>query len=241
MSINATFVQVDAVELARIQRDPSLAEGLFQAGVATPDVFTKLSEAMRKSVAGATPEMLAQRLALLDPRIKERLYERLGKRPGEATGPIAAEDLLNLMDQTASQLSSAQKSTPKSHPSFSLDKEWHGVHYLLCGEAEAGATLLSQAVLGGAVLGDDDEGFSGYGPARYFTPAQVAELAKALNRPELQTEAAARFDPVRMTELQIYPRWRPGDEKELLEAVRRLSGFYAAAAAKGHAIVSCLV
>jgi hypothetical protein len=42
------------------------------------------------------------------------------------------------------------------------------LHYVLCGEAEPGADLLSQAVLGGAAFGEDDEGFSGYGPARYF-------------------------------------------------------------------------
>jgi hypothetical protein len=72
----------------------------------------------------------------------------------------------------------------------SLDKAWHGVHYLLCGEVEPGPALLSQTVLGGVELGEN-EGFSGYGPPRYFTPAQVAELSQVLNRPELETEAAA--------------------------------------------------
>jgi hypothetical protein len=32
-----------------------------------------------------------------------------------------------------------------------------------------------EALLGGSKIGDDDEGFSGYGPARYFTVAEVAE------------------------------------------------------------------
>ena len=49
------------------------------------------------------------------------------------------------------------------------------MHYVLCGEVEPGAAPLSQAVLGGVALGEDDEGSSGYGPARYFTAAQTAE------------------------------------------------------------------
>jgi hypothetical protein len=82
---------------------------------------------------------------------------------------------------------------------LSLDKAWHGVHYVLCGEIEPGAALLSQAVLGGVELGDD-EGSSGCGPARYFTAAQVGELGQALSRPELESEAAGRFDAVRMSQ-----------------------------------------
>ena len=81
---------------------------------------------------------------------------------------------------------------------LSLDKNWHGVHYVLCGEAEPGVQLLSQAVMGGVELGDD-EGFSGYGPPRYFTPAKVAELAQVLSQPELESESAARFDAARMS------------------------------------------
>jgi hypothetical protein len=123
---------------------------------------------------------------------------------------------------------------------MSLDKAWHGVHYVLCGEAEPGATLLSQAVLGGVELGDD-EGFSGYGPPRYFTAAQVSELGQALSRPELESEAAARFDAARMSQIQIYPGWRPSDADWVMEAFRKLRDFYSDAAAKGRAIVICLV
>ena len=34
-------------------------------------------------------------------------------------------------------------------------------------------------------MGDDPEGFSGYGPARYFRSAQVLELSEELSRPEV--------------------------------------------------------
>ncbi len=91
------------------------------------------------------------------------------------------------------------------------------------------------------MLGDDDEGFSGYGPPRFFDAAQVAELAEALGRPELESEAAARFDPQRMCELGIYPGWQPSDSEWVLDGLRRLRAFYADAAGKRRAIVTCLV
>jgi hypothetical protein len=239
--MNATFVQIDAVELARFQRDPSLVDPLFLGGTMIPDVFMKLSKTMEDRVRTAGPQMLAEGLARLDPALKERLAERLGKSPDEWARSLQGDDLLKLMEERRSRFSAPQQGARKERPTLSLDKAWHGVHYLLCGGAEPGATLLSQAVLGGTALGEDDEGFSGYGPARYFTPSQVTELAEALNHPGLDSEAAARFDPERMSDLEIYPGWRASDADELMDAFRRLRDFYTKAATDGHAIVTCLV
>jgi len=98
-------------------------------------------------------------------------------------------------------------------------------------------------VLGGVELGDDPEGFSGYGPARYFRAAQVRELSEELRRAEVESEAVARFDPAKMSQLQIYPGWRGGeqDKEWLMDAFRRLRDFYSSAAAQGRAIITCLV
>jgi hypothetical protein len=125
---------------------------------------------------------------------------------------------------------------------LSLEKAWHGVHYLLAGDAEPGPELRSQAVLGRVELGDDSEGFSGYGPARYFRAGRVREISEELGRPEVEFEAAARFDPDRMSQLHIYPGWRGVDDKEwLMDAFRRLRDFYSSAASQGRGIVTCLV
>lgn len=241
MSMTATFVQIDAVELARLQRDPSLAEALFQGDSVIPDAFIKLSKAMEERVRTVDPQVLGDRLAMLDPRLKAMLTARLGKAPDEWARSLTGDDLLKLMEERRSRLSAAQPRAAKAYPTLSLDKAWHGVHYLLCGEAEPGATLLSQAVLGGTALGDDDEGFSGYGPARYFTVTQVAELTDTLKQPDVESEFAARFDPQRMSDLGIYPGWRAGDADWLLDSFRRLRDFYSNASADGHAIVTCLV
>ncbi|HEY6325496.1 MAG TPA: YfbM family protein [Candidatus Cybelea sp.] len=239
--MNATFVQIDAVELIRFQRDPSLVEALFQGETVIPDVFMKLSKTMEDRVKTAGPQMLAESLARLDPSLRELLAERLGKSPDEWARTLQGDDLLKLMRERRSRLSAQQEVGREARSALSLDKAWHGVHYVLCGEAEPGATLLSQAVLGGTALGEEDEGFSGYGPARYFTSSQIAELAEALSRPGLEAEAAARFDPKRMSDLGIYPGWRDSDADGVLDGFRSLRDFYSKAAADGHAIVTCLV
>src|SRR5579871_1173698 len=238
MSMTATFIQIDGLELARFQRDPSLVEALFQDETVMPDAFMKLSKTMEERVRAASPQMLAESLSRLNPSLRALIAQRLGKSPEEL---LAGDDLLKLMKQRRSRFSAQQEVGRKARPTLSLDKAWHGVHYLLCGEAEPGTTLLSQAVLGGTALGDDDEGFSGYGPARYFTPPQVAELAEAMNRPGLDAESVARFDAKRMSDLGIYPGWRDSDADWLLDGLRNLRDFYSKAAAGGHAVVTCLV
>jgi len=94
-----------------------------------------------------------------------------------------------------------------------------------------------------AVLGDEPEGFSGYGPARYFRATQVRELSEELLRPEVECEAASRFAPARMSRLHIYPGWRAGeqDKEWLMDAFQRLRDFYSSTAAKGRAVVTCLL
>jgi hypothetical protein len=242
MSMNATFVQVDAAELSKLQADPSLAEALFQdqSLAASARAFGALTKTMQDRVRTAGPQLMAAALSRLDPALRKQLEESLGRTTAALAAGGGGDALLKLMEERRARSAGLARSAG-AHVVLSLDKEWHGLHYVLCGEVEPGAALLSQAVLGGAVLGEDDEGFSGYGPARCFSPAQVAELSQVLSRPELESEAAARFDAARMTQLHIYPGWQPSDVEGVLSAFRRLRDFYADAAGKGRAIVTCLV
>ena len=123
---------------------------------------------------------------------------------------------------------------------ISLDKAWHGVHYLLCGEAEPGSSVLSQAVLGGTEIGEDE---MGYGPARLLTVQQVADTARELSCAGLETEMKARFDPDRMGDAGIYPDgWNStGALDWLLEEFHHLRDFYADTCAHQFAIVTCIV
>lgn len=245
MSMNATFVQVDSAELAQLQANPSLAEALFQNQPLVPPVFAKLSQTMQERVRTAGPKLLADALARLDPSTRKRLEERLGAPTSVFAAGGGAEKILQLMQERGAKNAQAAAWATTQRTALSLDKAWHGVHYVLCGEAEPGTALLSQAVLGGIPLGDDDEGFSGYGPARYFNVEQAARISQALSQPETESEAAARFDPTRMSQLQIYPGWQLKAEKEdqqwIMDNFRNLRKFYAEAAARSQAIVTCLV
>lgn len=240
MSMNAMFVQIDAEELARIKADPSLAEALFQDGPMIPPVFAQLNETMQARVRALGPQKLAAALSQLDPRIRQRLEERLGQSAESFSSGQGGDAILKLMQERGARAAGMNK-LAGARVRLSLDKEWHGVHYVLCGEAAPGSVLLSQAVMGGVVLGDDDEGFSGYGPARLFDPENVIEMSHALTRPELEAEAAARFDAEKMSRLGIYPGWQDSDAEGVMDAFRRLRDFYSDAARNGRGIVTCLV
>ena len=194
---------------------------------------------MNATFVQVDPAELAQLQA--NPSLAEALFQ-----DGPLMPPIFAKLNETMQQRIAHHQHTAALATA-SHTSLSLDKAWHGVHYLLCGEVEPSGALLSQAVLGGTPLGDDDEGFSGYGPARYYDTAQVLALSEALNRPDVDAEAAGRFDSRRMTRLDIYPGWQHSadkakeDQEWLLENLARLKSFYSDAAGKNQAIVTCLV
>jgi len=108
----------------------------------------------------------------------------------------------------------------------------------------AAAPKKRRAIMGGRALGSDPQGFSGYGPARYFKPTDVDIISAALNAPGVAGNAAARFDPDKMDELGVYPGWDDEEDEGrdwVLDALRDLCGFYAAASHDRLAIVTCIV
>ena len=209
MSMNAMFVQVDEAELSGIQADPSLAETLFASEPLMPPVFTALAKAMQDRVRAAGPQLMADALSRLDPALRRQIEESMVRTTTALAGGGGGDAILKLMEGRRARGAGA-------HTVLSLDKAWHGVHYVLCGEVEPG-------------------------PPRYFTAAQVAEVSQALSRPDLESQAAARFDAARMSQLKIYPGWRPSDAEWVIDSFRRLRDFYSDAAGKGRAMVTCLV
>lgn len=92
-------------------------------------------------------------------------------------------------------------------------------------------------MFGGSAIGEDRR----YGPARYFAPSQVAEIADALQSPGLERELEGRFDGETMTQRGVYPStWEPDDDEWLIEAFRTLRDFYAAASAAEQAVVTII-
>jgi hypothetical protein len=81
----------------------------------------------------------------------------------------------------------------------SLEKSWHGLHYLLTGEVWEGDGPLAFLLAGGEQIGDDDES-----PLRWFTPEEAREIHTALSGVS-DTQLWSRFDAREMESQQIYP------------------------------------
>ena len=84
---------------------------------------------------------------------------------------------------------------------MNVDKAWHTLHYLFTGSDWEGAFPQGFLVSCGKEVGVVDVG---YGPARSYSSTEVKEISKfldSLNEEELK----GRLDPLKMSELQIYP------------------------------------
>lgn len=120
-----------------------------------------------------------------------------------------------------------------------IDKAWHGLHFLLTGDAWDGEPPLNFIVGGGAPIGDVDVG---YGPARGFAPDEVRAIAAAL-APITEATLRARFDPGAMMDEDIYPTiWdRPAEEDDtlgyLVDYFSPLKAFVTETAEQGLALI----
>ena len=238
--MNAIFVQVEDAEIARFEADPDSVETLFADQALPAAGLLNMTAVMQDRIRAMGPQTIAATLSRLPEPLRQQLEASLGRTTAAMAAGEGGDDILQLMEK---QLARRAAPGGGKREVLSLEKAWHGVHYLLAGTPESGPELRSQAVLGGVQLGDDPEGFSGYGPARYFRAAQVRELSEELRRPEVEAEAAARFDSAKMSELRIYPGWRAGDQDKqwLMDALQRLRDFYSSAATQGRGLITSLV
>lgn len=120
-----------------------------------------------------------------------------------------------------------------------LDKMWHGLHWLLTPSKSKTTAPTSKIIMGGKEIGQD----IGYGKARYFSSAQVKEIAAQLANVKV-TELRRRYQPKAMDKAEIYPNdwveWeRSGDVGigELLGVFNDLLVFYKNAAKSNYAVV----
>jgi hypothetical protein len=124
-----------------------------------------------------------------------------------------------------------------------LDKAWHGLHFLLTGTAWEGDEPACFLVRGGREIGDEDVG---YGPARALSPDQVGRFADFLASIS-HDDLRRRYDPLKMTELEIYPdvwsRTHDGDDTEweyLEQGFETLREFVTRARGLGEGIIVCI-
>jgi hypothetical protein len=110
------------------------------------------------------------------------------------------ECIENLLDESAAD-------------SKSLEKAWHGIHYLLTGSGSGGPEPLCYLMDGGDTVGDIDVG---YGPARILKADKVKAFHEALSKIN-DADFTKRYDGEVMMESGIYPTvWDDESEKEWL-------------------------
>jgi hypothetical protein len=254
MSMIAKFVEVAPDHLVEILEEPdSVIELFHKPAMGARTAPTAMNERMRAEAMRRAPQMLAESLARMNPSIRGALATNLkamGIDIADLQTGKGGDALLKLMIERMGPLSTllgasggsggtAGGATGTAGPELSLDKAWHGVHYLLTGLVEPDTTPLSQVIMGGTEIGDDD---LGYGPARYFAPTDVVTAATELGATTLEAQMQSRFDPARMTTLGIYPGgWTSTGLAWLMDEYRNLRGFFADASKHQAAVITCLV
>jgi hypothetical protein len=224
MSMMGEFREITPALLRRLKREPSLTRAVVLADIvddpARSDFDTLLQamppaqrDAMRTLLDSMPPEKRAQmeaQAAGASAALRGVAKEVHGDGPGQRIPP---EDL---------------------GERISIDKAWHGLHFLLTGSAEPTSGDESQVVMGGAEIGED----GGYGPARYLEAEDVLRVAAVLQA-LTPDELRLRYDASAMEEISIYPGgWDDEENLEwLLEAFSELSAFYKGTAARGNAVL----
>lgn len=124
-----------------------------------------------------------------------------------------------------------------------IDKSWHAIHFILTGEVwdVDEENILSQIVLGGSPVNDED---MGYGPARLLSKDVVCQAADALKQWD---EAYFRknfdiFNLEAMVENHVYPVMDNENEEDFFDYVwsyfKEVKKFFRQAADKGQNIIS---
>ncbi|MDO3411072.1 YfbM family protein [Saccharibacillus sp. CPCC 101409] len=116
-----------------------------------------------------------------------------------------------------------------------LDKAWHGIHYLLCGDSWEGEGPLFDALMGGTSF----EGRSEEENVRYLRPQQTRDVAQALDVID-EDQLRAGFSPDDMNEAGVYPSEDWNEEGELdyvLDYYRQMKEYYKTAAERGEGML----
>jgi hypothetical protein len=246
MSMIGYFREIPPPLLSRLQADPSLVEEIVGGGSQdgppplSPERLEDLSKTVKHVILDAEGEILkmlpdAQRKMIdaLPPEKREEFLKKLAAEVARAAGA-------RFRAKERAPKNKSSVSERDLGPLLDIEKAWHGLHYLLSGDAEETVPGAGEAVLGGVETGPT----LGYGPARLLGPERVAKVSSALS--SLTREALrARFNPKAMSVAQVYPGGWEGDDGNgneetaqwLLEAFEGVRDFYQAAASRGAGVL----
>jgi hypothetical protein len=168
MGMIADFHQVTAGQIAEFLKRPASAYDYIQSPFFEDAGAVAMAENMlaelRMKTAGFPPGVRAQ---------VERVAGQFRNKSQAKKGP---------------QLVKPRPEPEPERKKFSLEKDWHVLHYALNGTHDGGTGPLADAILGGSEI-PDVEGVNSFGAGssgalRYLTPAQVQDVAAALREVE---------------------------------------------------------
>jgi hypothetical protein len=223
MGMEGRLRQVSEFEMAAYKKNPGKLRQDAHARHTTPDV-ERLASFM--SEVQKTPMM---------ERIKQRAMQGLPPDPEDIKAYRAQID--NLLKDNAEGFADLQSShvvVSKDGRELCLHKSWHCLHFLFTGNAGgSGGSHLGEAILGGREIGGDAADM-GYGPPRALSPAQVRNVAAALDAFPIE-ERVRQFNPVAADNAGIYVAQH--EAEELKDYFIMLRNFYADAASKGNGML----
>jgi len=224
MSMIGNFRAVSPRLLAALRDSPSLIRGVLAVG----------NEVVPS--AGAPPVTMPANVKKAMEMLPEEHRASFLREYAKSMARYAdvVDRIYGTPDERSTLLQEAGVTTADCGTEVSVDKAWHGLHFLLCGDPWRGEPPLSHVVMGGEEVGEDQ----GYGPTRYVVPSEVQEVALALSDIS-ERELEARFDAEAMNRADIYPgNWEEeGDVSWLLDAFRDVRQCYEEAAQKGYAML----
>jgi hypothetical protein len=149
-----------------------------------------------------------------------------------------------LLGVTTQQVSATSASDEQIQDDDRLElDDWHGLHFLFTGTAWEGQEPACFLLCGGDEIGEED-----VGRARALRPVQVSQFASFLAELSHE-ELARRYNPTRMTALEISPKaiWtRPAAPGEsgfdyLCAAFEELRDFVTATADRGDSLIVSVI
>jgi len=196
--------------------------------------YRRNPQAIKQLLDEETMQVFPPELRLAVARMQELL---VSGRQNSAAGRELEARIQELSSGPESEESLLLARAEMDEKRLDLGKSWHLLHYLLTGSADSAPPPLGNAILGGTPIGPD----LGYGPARFLTPRQVAEVAEALAAIE-PAELTQRFDPVAIERADIYTygaivRSEAFEEEHYLQRFGTLVNYYVDAARNGNGML----
>ena len=144
--------------------------------------------------------------------------------------------LLDAPDETEDFLFSVDVEDPFEGQT-DIDKSWHALHYLICGNLEPDGSILGDVILGGEPLGPD----LGYGPARILDSEKVKAINKELQNVDIESAyKSLDRDSEELREIYLGFEFIPEEIDYLKDYFEDLKAMYSEAAKESKAVLAYL-